>query len=259
MIVINTPREGKLHVYHRWLFFEWLIQANTKWLLLSVPLSPHRPQPLTEAIRNRAKAQTCEQRELHVWLPPPRGKPLSVTLSKVRNFQSVSMWQVQQLHWTESLINVGVISSSWHADNNMAEIGERQNIWEGKLSAQHVCQQTSARPWPQPRFSACLCWFSDCAHGCDAPDNVFRLCLRACLCESAREWSVARAIPQVSDIWSPGLIGPRRAWHSARTIVPQAHPIWLWSNGGRALCYRKLIRPARTTQVKKKKKRQGSY
>lgn len=191
MIVINTPREGKLHVYHRWLFFEWLIQANTKWLLLSVPLSPHRPQPLTEAIRNRAKAQTCEQRELHVWLPPPRGKPLSVTLSKVRNFQSVSMWQVQQLHWTESLINVGVISSSWHADNNMAEIGERQNIWEGKLSAQHVCQQTSARPWPQPRFSACLCWFSVIVRtAATRPTMCFDcVCVRACV--SLR----------VSDLW----------------------------------------------------------
>lgn len=54
--------------------------------------------------------------------------------------------------------------------------------------------------------------------------NVFSFCLRASPCESVREWSVVSAIPQVSDIWSSGLIGPRRAWHSARTIMPHTHP-----------------------------------
>lgn len=37
--------------------------------------------------------------------------------------------------------------------------------------------------------------------------------------------------------------------------MPQAQPIRLWSNSGRALCYRKLIRPVRTTQVRGKKKK----
>lgn len=189
--------------------------------------------------------------------PHPGGKPLSVTLSKVRNFQSVSMWQVQQLHWTGSLISVGVISSSWHADNNMAEMGERQNVWEAKLSAQHVCLRTSSRPWPRRPFSARPRRFSAIVCGRATCPTAGRVR------ESAREWSVARAIPQVSDIWSPGLIGPRRAWLSARTIMPQARPIRLWSNGGRALCCRKLIRPPRTTQVKKRErereKRQGRY
>lgn len=70
---------------------------------------------------------------------PSGVKPLSVTLSKVRNFQSVSTRQVKQLRWTESLINMGVISSSWREDNNMAEIWERQNVWKEQLSTQHVC------------------------------------------------------------------------------------------------------------------------
>ncbi len=186
---------------------------------------------------------------------PPEGKPLSVTLGKVGNFQSAGMWQVRQLHWTECLINVGVISSSWHADNNTAEIRERQNVWGEKLSTQHVCLQTSSRPWPQPWCGARLCcFFVIVCVPANVPDNVFQLCLCACLCEWARDCSVARAIPQVSDIWSPGLIGPRRAWHSARTIMPQAQPIRLWSNSGRAFCYRKLIRPVRITEVKKEKR-----
>lgn len=81
-----------------------------------------------------------------------RWKPLSVTLSKVRNLQSVRLWQVQQLHCTVCLINVGVISSSWYADNNMAEIGERQNVWEEKTN-----KPSSLAPG---QISACLWWSS---------------------------------------------------------------------------------------------------
>lgn len=114
----------------------------------------------------------------------PEGKPLSVTLSEVHSFQSQSVWQVQQVRWTEGLIKVGVISSSWHVYNNMAEIGERQNVWKEKLLAQHVCLQAGPCPWPQPLFNAPLCWFPDCVRA-GMPIYVF------CLCESACEWSVA--------------------------------------------------------------------
>lgn len=59
----------------------------------------------------------------------------------------------------------------------------------------------------------------------------------------SHKWSVATAAPQVSDIWSPGLISPRREWLSA-SIMPQASPIkvMLGEIIG-SFYYRKLIKP----------------
>lgn len=69
----------------------------------------------------------------------------------------------------------------------------------------------------------------------------------------SHDWSVAVAIPQVSDIWSPGLIGPRRGWHWAGIMAPAdlIKPTRGWSIG--SFCCAKLIWPS-TNQHEKRGK-----
>lgn len=95
------------------------------------------------------------------------------------------------------------------AHNNMRKAGESQRK---RLCIGHL--QTRARPWPKCMFVMLL---SNNVPVCNVPP----LCALIVL---SHDWSAAGAIPQVSDIWSPGLIGPRRAWHST-SIMPQADPI----------------------------------
>lgn len=255
-IVINIPREGKLHVYHRWLFFEWIIQANTKCLLSSVPLpTPPTPPPHpTGCNLSRRQLEIKHRRRcantgsLHVWLAllcSPLGKKHCLwpwarcaifsqracdKYSNCVEHTALSTWE--SAHQADMQIII------W-----LKREKDREMFGEEKLLAQQGCLRTSPRPWPWPGF---LCRFVLILGNC--------VRIRAgwmCLCVSARGRSVARAIPQVSDIWSPGLIGPRRAWHSARTIMPQARPARLRSGAGWSLCSSKLIRPARTTWVEK--------
>ena len=70
----------------------------------------------------------------------------------------------------------------------MAEIGERQNVWEKKLSAQHVCLQTSSLILGPGRGLVHVCVDSSGLCACLATcfDCV---CVRACV--SVR----------VSDLW----------------------------------------------------------
>lgn len=83
---------------------------------------------------------------------------MSVTLSKVCSISE---------HVTSAAItlNRGPYQRGSHLNKltciqyNMAETGERENVLERKLLAQH-CLHTNSRPWPQPSFSATFCRFS---------------------------------------------------------------------------------------------------
>lgn len=200
---------------------------HKKWLLLSVPPSPHththpphRPQPLTEAIINWAKTQTCEHMELHVWLPHPLKKNHCLW-PWARYAQSVTSAAIT--------FNIGVISSSWHAyhiiwlKQEKDKMLGRKRFW---LSTS-VCRQTPVLGPSHRLVHLCVDspWLCACLQ--HAQQCVLFVCMLVWVCV----WVICcyRVIPQVSDIWSPGLIGPRRVWHSAGSIMLQAHPIRLWS------------------------------
>lgn len=113
---------------------------------------------------------------------PPEGKPLSVTLSKVISISE---------HVTSAAItlNRGPYQRGSHLNKltciqyNMTETGERENVLERKLLAQH-CVHTSSRPWPPvvvwcifvsifcesacvPATCPAMC--SACVHACVSP------------------------------------------------------------------------------------------
>lgn len=125
------------------------------------------------------------QGELDVCLPFPfQVKPLCLTLTKVHH---QCMCQVQPLHWTVSLINVGVVSSSWHSDNNMGKTGDTQG--KNVCTQEHVLGLSAGLRG----CSGIMCGSTSCPHNglwlcCLASDLWLEPSLR-CLISDRLDWS----------------------------------------------------------------------